>query len=125
MRSQEGTSGDRADAGTLHQAKTPFIFARSLGNDFVVVGDARIELIRVDQQIVDALPGIARQFVEMFAETLAQTGHLLRQDDAEFRNQATQTVITCSTLCDKALAGAVQASMPMVQGGKLAISGNS
>ena len=58
---------------------------------------------------IDALPGIVRQLVEMFAKVLAQTRHLLRQDDAKFGNQATQAVIGGGTLWDEALAGAVSA----------------
>ena len=45
----------------------------------------------------------------MLADTLAQSGHFLRQDNAEFGDQAAQTVIGRGTLFDEALPGAVQA----------------
>ena len=80
-----------------------------LGNGFIVIGNARIELISVTQQIVDAALGITRQIVQVFTDALAQSRHFLRQDDAEFGDQAAQTVIACGTLFDEALPGAVQA----------------
>ena len=54
-----------------------------------------------------------------------QSGHFLVQDDAELGDQTAQSVIACGTLFDEALPGAVQASIPMVHGGKLAMSGRS
>ncbi len=105
---QEGAGSDRADAGSLHQATAARIFARRLGDGFVVVGNAHIELVGVRQEVADALVGIAGQIFEMGADVLAQAGDFLRQDDAEFGDQAADSVIRGGTLFDEALSRAVQ-----------------
>ena len=60
------------------------------------------------QQVANALVGETRQFFQMFANTSAQTGDLLRQDDAEFGYQPAQAVVGGRTFFDKTLPRAVQ-----------------
>ncbi len=54
--------------------------------------------IGVGQQLVDALLGISRQPVQVFADTLAQAAYLLWQDDAEFGYQAAHIAICRLTI---------------------------
>ena len=105
---QEGAGGDRADAGTLHQATAARILARRVGDGFVVVGNAHIELVGMRQEVADALVGIPRKVFEMGADVLAQAGDFLRQDDAEFGDQAADSVVGGGALFDEALSRAVQ-----------------
>ena len=61
------------------------------------------------QQIADAPIDMARQFFQVKHDVAAQVGDLLRQDDAEFGNQAAQPVVDGRPLLDEASAGAMQA----------------
>ena len=106
---QQRAGGDRADTGTLHQALAARVFSGSLGDQFVVVGDPAVEPVGVREQITNTLVGIARQVFEMFANTPAKTGNLLRQDDAELGHQAAHPVIGRGAFFDKALSCAMQA----------------
>ena len=61
------------------------------------------------EQISDTAIGTPRQVFEMSANASAQTGDLLRQNDAEFGHQAAQAVVDRGAFFDEAIAGAVQA----------------
>ena len=106
---QQCAGGDGADAGLFHQSLAARVFARSLCDGSVVVGDARIELVGMRQEITDTLVGITGKVFKMRANTLPQTTHFLRQDDAEFGNQAAQAVIGGGAFFNKTLPGTVQA----------------
>ena len=60
------------------------------------------------QLIPNTLIRVARQVFEMLANLAPQTGDFLRQDDAEFGDQSTETVVERSTFFDKPLPAAVQ-----------------
>ncbi len=106
---QERTGADRANARAFHQALAARIVPGGLGDDAVVLLDPGIEPIGVGQQVADALVGVARQVFEMRADLTTQAGDFLRQDDAEFADQAAQPVIGRGAFFDKAIPGAVQA----------------
>lgn len=106
---QQRAGGDGADAGALHQTLAPRVFARGLCNGFVIVSNSQVELVGMRQQIANTLVGITGQVFQVRADALSQAGDFLRQDDAEFGDQAAQPVVGGGAFFDKALPGAVQA----------------
>ena len=106
---QHRAGGDRADAGALHQALAARIVARRLGDDAVVLGDPFIELVGMGQQVDRCTGWLAGQVFQVGADVAAQAGDLLRQDDAEFGDQAAQAVVEGGAFFDKPLPRAVQA----------------
>lgn len=61
------------------------------------------------EQIADTAIGPAVECFEVGTDFPAQAFDFLRQDDAEFADQATQAVVECGAFFDEALPGAVQA----------------
>jgi len=104
---QERTGGVGADARQRHQAPASGIVPRRLGNDPVVRLDPGIAYIGVGQQIAHALVGVAEEDFPMVEDPAPEVGHLLRQYDAEFADEAAQPIVGGGALLDQALPGAV------------------
>ena len=105
---EQCAGGGGADAGELHQAFAARIFAGGQGDGAVVLGNQDIEPVGVREHVTNALVGVTRQVFEVGTDLAAQADHFLRQDDAEFGDQAAQAVVDRGAFFDKALPRAMQ-----------------
>ena len=87
------------------------VLAGSLGDEAVVRFDQYIEPVGVRQQVADALVGVAGQVFEVGADLAAQAAHLLREDDAEFGDEAAQAVVEGGAFFDESLPRAMRVRM--------------
>lgn len=78
-----------------------------LGDGFVVLVNAFVETVGVNQQVANTAVGPTREFFEMSANFAAQAFNFLRQHNTEFADQAAQAVIERGAFLDEALPGAV------------------
>ena len=106
---EQGTGGGRTDAGELHQPFATRVFTGCVSDGAVVFGNQPVKPVGVRQEIADTPVGVTRQIFQMRADLSTQASDLLWQDDAEFRDQAAQSVVDRRALFNKALPGAVQA----------------
>ena len=114
----QGAGRRRADAGELHELPAALVLFGGLGDGFVVpqedflrgvLLDAFIKAVGVNQQVTDAAVGPARQCFEVGADFPTQAFDFLRQNNAEFADQATQAVVERGAFFDETLPGTVQA----------------
>ena len=85
------------------------ILARHLRDMAVVLGDTLIKPVQLAQQVADRRVGPARQILEVRCGLASHGGRLLRQHDAELREQAADAVDGGGALLDPALADPVHA----------------
>lgn len=105
----QGAGRGRADARKLHELPAALVLFGRFGNGLVVFLDTFIQSVSVYEQVPDAAIGPPWELFEVGADFPAQAFNLLRQNDAEFADQATQAVVERGAFFHKTLPGAVQA----------------
>jgi len=103
----EGGGGGFADATQSHELLCTVIFAGHLGDVLVVIGNAFVEAMKFAEEITDDAVDPAREFVEQSSGPSADGGGLEREDDADFGEEAADTIDGGGALVDEPLTGAM------------------